>query len=414
MNAPANSIQLQQPLPVTMGFASMESFEFLQRAAKAFINSTMVPTAYQATVEKGYGQNKTIEPNPAAMSNCIVALDMAQRMNAAPLMIMQNLHIIEGRPSWSSPFIIAMINQCGRFSPLQFQLDWLGEIEATHTTFEWVNKQKQERVQTVRLRNARCVAWAVERGTKIPQFPLEELRQHGSVYGCMKHYGIPLIESAPVTMEMAVNEGWYTKNGSKWKTMPDQMLRYRCAAFFGRIYTPELLMGLPTEDEIRDVFVQGDGGAPAYAGQQPVPPSSGRVDPATGEIDPQPPTTYPEADFAKGMPAWVKAIVGGKKTLEDVVATLNTKALITTEQRQRLEAAVSAAMPLDATPKDTAQAPAAERADWDKLADQLRAAKTSDDLYAAADFIDTMPQEHRTPLIELFNARLAELEGPPQ
>ena len=66
-----------------------------------------------------------------------------------------------------------------------------------------------------------------------------------------------------VSMEMAVNEGWYGKNGSKWQSMPDLMLRYRSAAFFGRIYAPELLMGLPGADEVRDTIDltnDGDGG----------------------------------------------------------------------------------------------------------------------------------------------------------
>ena len=54
-------------------------------------------------------------------------------------------------------------------------------------------------------------------------------------------------------MQMAKDEGWSTKNGSKWKTMPEQMLRYRSASFFGRIYAPEILMGFKTTDEVEDM-----------------------------------------------------------------------------------------------------------------------------------------------------------------
>ncbi len=221
---------------ITMGFANAASFEFLQRTAKMFAASDMVPTAYRAVVAKGYGQNVAYEQNPAALPNCVIALDMAQRMNANPLMIMQNLHIIDGRPSWSSQFIIAAINNCGKFSPLRFDLQWGDEIDATYATYEWVEPpgggkaRKVEQKHTVGVRNARCVAWAIEKET-------------GS-----------RLESAPVTIEMAVNEGWYGKNGSKWRSMPDLMLRYRSAAFFGRIYAPELLMGLPTVEETADVI----------------------------------------------------------------------------------------------------------------------------------------------------------------
>jgi hypothetical protein len=51
---------------------------------------------------------------------------------------------------------------------------------------------------------------------------------------------------------MAKAEGWYAKNGSKWQTMPEQMLRYRAASFFVRAYAPELSLGLATREEIED------------------------------------------------------------------------------------------------------------------------------------------------------------------
>lgn len=215
---------------VKMGFGDLASFEFMQRTAKMFAASSMVPTAYQAMITKGYGDKQSTEPNPSALPNCVIALDMSQRMNANPLMIMQNLHIIEGRPSWSSQFIIAAINNCGKFSPLRFDLEWLDEMDATYSTFEWVDRKKVEKKHSVRIKNARCVAWAIEKATG------------------------ERLESAPVTMEMAVAEGWFGKNGSKWKSMPDLMMRYRSAAFFGRIYAPELLMGLPSADEVHDII----------------------------------------------------------------------------------------------------------------------------------------------------------------
>lgn len=54
-------------------------------------------------------------------------------------------------------------------------------------------------------------------------------------------------------MEMAKAEGWVGKSGSKWKTMPELMIRYRAAAFWGRLYVPEIMMGMHTMEEIEDV-----------------------------------------------------------------------------------------------------------------------------------------------------------------
>ena len=54
-------------------------------------------------------------------------------------------------------------------------------------------------------------------------------------------------------MEMSVREGWFTKAGSKWRTMPKLMLQYRSGTFFGRVYAPEALAGFQTDNEILDI-----------------------------------------------------------------------------------------------------------------------------------------------------------------
>lgn len=390
----------EPPPPVTMGFNNLAGFEFMQRTAKMFSASTMVPTAYQAMITKGFGDRATLEPNPAALANCVIALDMSQRMNANPLMIMQNLHIIEGRPSWSSQFIIAAINNCGKFSPLRFDLQWLDEMDASYSTFEWVDRKKVEKKHTIRIKNARCVAWAIEKATG------------------------ERLESAPVTMEMAVAEGWFGKNGSKWKSMPDLMMRYRSAAFFGRIYAPELLMGLPAAEELHDVFsVEQDGSVSEARGQR-VPPSTGTVDPDTGEVVQEP---YPQADFEKNLPAWAKLVASGRKSLDTLAAMVGSKAPLTEAQKQALRAA--ALQQLQANTVDEAPAvtpapaqPASEpepaqtagpAITFAQVNTQLAAAKDLDALFIAADLIgEVADPQHRTELAAIFDERQKALEQP--
>ena len=142
---------------------------------------------------------KEFQNKPA---NCLIAVELANRLNASPFQVMQNMDVIYGRPSLRSSFVIACINNSGKIKgSLKF------EIDANHT---------------------KCRAWATEKET-----------------------GEKLI-GPTITMEMAQSEGWLGKNGSKWKTMPDLMLRYRAAAFFGRLYCPEILNGMYTEDEVKD------------------------------------------------------------------------------------------------------------------------------------------------------------------
>jgi hypothetical protein len=52
---------------------------------------------------------------------------------------------------------------------------------------------------------------------------------------------------------MAQKEGWLNKPGSKWQTMPVQMMMYRAAAFFARAHCSDILLGLPTYEEVQDV-----------------------------------------------------------------------------------------------------------------------------------------------------------------
>ena len=172
------------------GFGSLQSFELAQRTAKLLAQSSLVPKEYQGNIP-----------------NCVIALNMANRMNADPLMVMQNLYIVHGKPSWSSQFLISTFNTSGRFTALRY---------------EWVGKQGTD--------SWGCKAWAVEKSTG------EKL------------------EGSTVTIGIAKKEGWYSKNGSKWQTMPDQMLMYRAASWFVRAYAPELAMGMHTEYEIIDTY----------------------------------------------------------------------------------------------------------------------------------------------------------------
>lgn len=169
-------------------FSNAASFESAQRMAMALVSSNIVPEQYRGKDNIG---------------NAIVALEMAQRIGASPLAVMQNLNIIHGRPSWSSTFIIAALNSCGRFAPIRFEVTGTGDDRS-------------------------CVAWTTDKSGE-------------------------RLEGPPASIAMAKAEGWFAKNGSKWKTMPELMLRYRAAAFFGRLYAPDVLNGMHATEEIEDV-----------------------------------------------------------------------------------------------------------------------------------------------------------------
>lgn len=135
--------------------------------------------------------------------NCAIALNISKRTGIDVLMVTQNIDIIHGRPSWRATALIGMIRSCGSFTPLRFVFD----DEDNPTS---------------------CYAVARDALTG------EELR------------------GEKITLEMAKKEGWSTKAGSKWLTMPGQMMRYRAASFWSRAYASDISLGMYTTDEVRD------------------------------------------------------------------------------------------------------------------------------------------------------------------
>ena len=175
-----------------IGFSSIEGFVQLQRMANLFICSSMVPETVR-------GQSN--------LGNAVIALDMAIRMKANPLAVMQNIYIVHGRPACSAQFLIATLNKSGKFSAIRY------EFEGKEGTDDW---------------GCRACATELSTGT--------------------------LLAGPLVTIGLAKREGWYAKNGSKWQTMPELMLRYRAASWFVRAYAPEIAMGLPEADELRETI----------------------------------------------------------------------------------------------------------------------------------------------------------------
>lgn len=135
--------------------------------------------------------------------DCFIAAEMATRMNISPIFVMQNLYVVKGKPSWAGQACMAMINNCGKFR----------DVKHVYTGKKGTD----------------------DRGCYVTAVRISD----GEV-----------VNGTEVTLNMAKSEGW-TSN-SKWKNLPEQMLGYRAASFFARMYCPEALMGLQTAEEIAD------------------------------------------------------------------------------------------------------------------------------------------------------------------
>ena len=136
-------------------------------------------------------------------ANCMIAMEIAGAMKMPALMVMQNLDVIHGNTSWRGKFLKALIEQSGIY------LDtWYEEDEAGG----------------------------------------------GRTRLCAKKKATGMLINGPwVSMEMAKAEKWIDKEGSKWKTMPDLMRKYRAASFFSKTECPHVTLGFPDEYEAREV-----------------------------------------------------------------------------------------------------------------------------------------------------------------
>lgn len=176
--------------PVQPSMATPTRFDLAQREAKALAASDLVPASYKGNV-----------------ANTLLAMEVAQRIGASPLAVMQNLHIVQGKPAFSASFLIACVNSCGRFSPLRFEVR--GGEDAS----------KKEYM-------VRAIASDLQDGKDCT--------------------------GAWITWAMIDGEGWSKKTGNKWATMPEQMFMYRAAAFWSRVFAPEISLGMHTSDEVED------------------------------------------------------------------------------------------------------------------------------------------------------------------
>lgn len=162
-------------------------------------------------VAKMFAASELVPPHlRGKMADCLIAYAIAKRTREEPLVVLQNIYFVSGRAGWSATYMIAKANRSGVFAR---RINWRVDGEG---------------------KNLRVTAFAT-----------------------LADSGEPV--EATASMAMAEAEGW-TKN-PKYRTMPDQMLRYRSATMLIRLFAPEVMMGLPVADEIDYQQARGPSGA---------------------------------------------------------------------------------------------------------------------------------------------------------
>lgn len=173
-------------------FFNVAKFEHCQRVATMLHKAKMWPDHLKS------------------IGDAMVVLNLAERLQSDPVMLAQNISIIHGKPGFEGKLVIALVNSCGRFDPIEFEK--IGNLKRPDNG------------------NDGCIAYAKEiKSGKILKGPR-------------------------VDWDMVQKEGWYNKPGSKWKTMAPLMFRYRAASYFANVFCPEVKLGMYSKEELQDII----------------------------------------------------------------------------------------------------------------------------------------------------------------
>lgn len=190
-------------------FENPAEFAVRSEIARALSKTCFIPEAFRGKPE-----------------DCLVALDMAARLELNPIAVFSDIYVIDNRASFSSKFLIALVNRSGRFSRIQYEEGIDGEADVTFSG--WGEQRGQRKTWKEKVPNYFATASFTELAS-------------GEVF-----------TSPRVDLRFAEKNGWVSKNGSKWQTMPEIMCRYRAASILIKSVCPEIVMGLEWADDLQD------------------------------------------------------------------------------------------------------------------------------------------------------------------
>lgn len=153
-----------------------------------------------------------------------IALHMAKRLGCDPILVLQNIYIVQGTPGWKANFVVGQANMSKVFG----------------SKIRWRTERYGEPLKTTRMVGPRGNKKQVD--VTVPNISV-------TAYAKDPDGGDDL--EAEVSMQMAIDEGW-TEN-PKYTSMGEHMLKYRAATFLIRLYAPEVLLGVPVADELDDI-----------------------------------------------------------------------------------------------------------------------------------------------------------------
>lgn len=315
--------------------------------------------------------------------DCFAITLQSMQWGMNPFSVAQKTHLINGTLGYESQLVAAVINNSGVIKD-RFHFEWFGPWEKIIGKFKEVVSQKK-----------------IDDAGQPKKYIVPDWKQEDEHGLGIKVWATIRGESTPRELTLLLTQA-RTRNSTLWTEDPKQQLAYLAQKRWARLYAPDVILGVYTPDEL-------DSQSEIHLGEAM----------QVGAGAPPQPATYPQTEFDVNVESWAKVITSGRKTFDDLVAMIESKAKLTEQQKtdlkSRVEKIKASTVDVRATVKPTSRA--APRADvpaasFDDVKSALEAAENLDELATAATLISAVPSdEERNYLNELYELRGQALEG---
>jgi len=238
-------------------------------AMKSMMDLAKFMSSATATLPKAYQNNP---------GDCLAVIMQAQQWRMNPYAVAQKTHFINGTAGYEAQLVNAVITGSGAIAG-NFKYEWFGPWENIIGKFEVKKSDKGE---------YRVPGWSLkdEEGLGI--------RIEATLKG----------ETEPRKLELLLAQA-RTRNSTLWADDPKQQLAYLAVKKWGRLYTPGVILGVYTHDELEDF-------AP--------PPEKDVTSESTVEVE-----YYTNEEFGEKKASWKEAVITGKKKNEDLISLVESK-----------------------------------------------------------------------------------------
>ena len=230
--------------------------------------------------------------------DCFAIVLQATQWNMNPLAVAQKTHIINGVLGYEAQLVSAVINSSGVVKD-RFRFEWFGDWDKI------VGKFKEVESRTKKDDNGNPKKFIV------PAWDQKD--EHGlgvTVSATIKG------ENEPRVLKLLMTQA-RTRNSTLWTEDPKQQLAYLAQKRWARLYAPDVILGVYSTDEIVAPTEIHMGDAEVVTPAQDARPA----------IEP-----YPAERFAENLPKWRKLVENGSKSPDDILAMVQSKATLTSEQ----------------------------------------------------------------------------------